>query len=104
METCLGHCEASCLSQRCPFHDKGWSSNSKGNNPREAQSDGFSIPSPWFHLSGDMSSTMEDTLFPTYVLNRLGFPVSQFRMIVLSVQACILLRGSCITPFTWERS
>ena len=79
-----------------------WLSSSEGNSPLEAQSAGFSRPSTWFHWSGDMTSTMYDTLLPTKVLNFMELPISQLRTIVLSVQAYTLLRGILSASLTWE--
>ena len=45
-----------------PFHHNSYSSNSYGKRPLEAQSAGLSVPLTCFHLSGGMSSTIDDTI------------------------------------------
>ncbi len=65
---------------------------------------GFSIPSTWFQRLEGMSSTMLDTRLATYVLNRRGFPVIQFKTIVLSVQSKTSSRENSNTILQWWRS
>ena len=43
----------------------------------------------WCHVEGGKSFKMVDSLFPTNVLNRLGFPSSHESTMVLSHQACV---------------
>ena len=84
---CSGHSDGGNGSQVEPFHHNSYSSNSEGKISLEAQSAGLSVPLMCFHLSGGMSSRIDDTLLPTKVLKRLGLPENQLSTMVLSVQA-----------------
>ena len=97
----LGHCDGSKSNQAGPVHQSSYSINCDWRMPQEAQSAGLSALTTWLHLSGGTRSTISDTQFLTYVLNLRGFPVNQFKTIVLLVQVYTSDKGTWETPFTW---
>ena len=92
----IGHYDRCNLSHGGPYNHKSCLRSSEGNMPLDAQSVGFSSLTTWFQQSTVVSSTIWAIQFPTYTLNRRGFPWIQAKTIVESVYACMELKGrSC---------
>ena len=89
------------IAKMKPSRTTPFSKSSVDNNPRDAQSAGFSVLQH-ASSSGEMSSMTCDTLFPTKVLNWRGLPTSQLNTIVLSVHLAVVdkLHELC-TNITW---